>query len=273
VPERPHDPAMLADRAARRLGELTDRSRHDVAVVLGSGWLPAADALGPARSELSFDDLPGFSVHAAQGHVGRIRSITCGRLDVLVYLGRTHLYEGRGVDAVAHAVRTSAAAGCTTVVLTNAAGGLHPEWVPGTPVLIRDHLNLTGHTPLVGPRFVDMSDVYSPSLRSLCRRVRPDLAEGVYAQFAGPQYETPAEVTMAGRLGADLVGMSTALEAIAARAEGMRVLGLSLVTNPAAGVTDRPLDHHEVLAAARASAGRLGDLLAAVLPRLEGSRP
>ena len=146
-------------------------------------------------------------------------------------------------------------------MLTNACGGLRPGLTVGQPVLINDHLNLTGRTPLVGPRFVDLSDVYSRRLRALVREVDPDMAEGVYAMFPGPQYETPAEVRMAGVLGADLVGMSTVLEAIAAHAEGCEILGLSLVTNLAAGLGD-PLDHEEVLAVGKASATRMGELLA-----------
>jgi purine-nucleoside phosphorylase len=161
----------------------------------------------------------------------------------------------------------AAAAGCRIVILTNACGGLRPGLSVGDPVLIRDHLNLTGRTPLVGPRFVDLSDVYASRLRALVREIDPSLTEGVYAQFHGPQYETPAEVRMAGVLGADLVGMSTALEAIAARAEGCEVLGISLVTNLAAGLGDA-LDHEEVLAVGKASATRMGELLAQLIPRL-----
>ena len=180
---------------------------------------------------------------------------------MLAFLGRTHLYEGRGVEPVVHGVRMAAAAGCRVVVLTNACGGLRPDLAVGDPVLLSDHLNLTARTPLVGPRFVDLSDVYAARLRALVREIDPSIAEGVYAQFPGPQYETPAEVRMAGVLGADLVGMSTVLEAIAAHAEGCEVLGISLVTNLAAGLGD-PLDHEEVLAVGKASATRMGELLA-----------
>jgi purine-nucleoside phosphorylase len=181
---------------------------------------------------------------------------------------RTHLYEGRGVRAVAHGVRVAAAAGCSTVVLTNGCGGLDPAWRPGTPVLISDHINLTGTSPLEGATFVDLTDLYSPRLRALCREVEPSLAEGVYVQFRGPHYETPAEVRMAGVLGGHLVGMSTALEAIAAREAGLEVLGISLVTNAAAGISAEPLDHAEVLAAGRAAADRVGAMLAEVVRRL-----
>jgi purine-nucleoside phosphorylase len=253
--------------AAARLAELTGKDHHDVAIVLGSGWVPAIDVLGEADAEITVTDLPGFLPPAVEGHAGRIRSLTVGSVRVLAFLGRTHLYEGRGVAPVVHGVRTAAAAGCRVVVLTNACGGLRAGLKVGDPVLIRDHLNLTGRTPLVGPRFVDLSNLYSPTLRALVRSADETLAEGVYAMFPGPQYETPAEVRMAGVLGADLVGMSTVLEAIAAHAEGCAVLGISLVTNLAAGLGD-PLDHEEVLAVGKAAATRMGHLLRTVVPQL-----
>jgi purine-nucleoside phosphorylase len=256
-----------ARRAADVLKRATGAERHDVAIVLGSGWVPAIDALGEADSELSTTDLPGFLPPAVEGHAGRIRSLQVGDKRVLAFLGRTHLYEGRGVAAVVHGVRVAASAGCTTIILTNASGGLRKGMRPGDPVLISDHLNMTGRSPLVGPRFVDMSDVYSPRLRDKVRTIDPSITEGVYAMFAGPQYETPAEVRMAGIVGADLVGMSTALEAIAARAEGCEVLGLSLVTNLAAGLGDK-LDHEEVLATGKAAANRMGELLTQLIPQL-----
>ena len=153
-------------------------------------------------------------------------------------------------------------------MLTNGCGGLKPTWTPGTPVLISDHINLTGQSPIVGANFVDLTDLYSPRLRELCRSVDPSLDEGVYVQFPGPHYETPAEVRMAGILGGSLVGMSTTLEAIAAREAGMEVLGISLVTNLAAGISDQPLNHEEVLEAGRAAASRMGSLLGQVVPRI-----
>ena len=259
------DPAAAAAAAAAVLAERTGLGRHDVALVLGSGWVPAVEALGEASTEISFTDLPGFAAPAVAGHAGRIRSLQVGSQRVLAFLGRTHYYEQRGVAAVVHGVRTAAAAGCSTIVLTNGCGGLRPGMYPGQPVLISDHINLTGASPLVGARFVDLTDLYSARLRALVRQVDPSIEEGVYAQFPGPHYETPAEVRMAGILGADLVGMSTALEAIAARAEGLEVLGISLVTNLAAGLTGEPLDHQEVLAAGQASAARMGQLLGQVI--------
>jgi len=265
VNEEP-SPYSRAEDAAVRLAELTGVERHDVALVLGSGWLPAVDALGEATAEIDTTDLPGFSAAAVAGHSGKIRSVRAGDRQLLVFLSRTHYYEGKGVEAVVHGVRTAAAAGCRAIVLTNGCGGLKPHWTPGTPVLISDHLNLTGRSPIVGARFVDLTDLYSSRLREMCRSVDPSLEEGVYVQFPGPHYETPAEVRMAGILGGHLVGMSTTLEAIAAREAGMEVLGISLVTNLAAGISDQPLDHAEVLEAGRAAASRMGDLLSRVVP-------
>ncbi|MFC5176095.1 purine-nucleoside phosphorylase [Nocardioides taihuensis] len=264
----PADPYALAQEAAARLRELTGVESHDVALVLGSGWLPAVDALGEVTAEISTTDLPGFSAAAVAGHSGKIRSVRAGDRQLLVFLSRTHYYEGKGVDAVVHGVRTAAAAGCRAMVLTNGCGGLKKSWTPGTPVLISDHINLTGRSPLVGARFVDLTDLYSSRLRAMCREVDPSLDEGVYVQFTGPHYETPAEVRMAGVLGGHLVGMSTTLEAIAAREAGMEVLGISLVTNLAAGISGKPLNHEEVLEAGRAAASRMGDLLSRIVPRI-----
>lgn len=261
-------PYALAERAAVTLAELTGVAQHDVALVLGSGWLPAVDALGEATAEIDTTDLPGFSAAAVAGHSGKIRSVRSGDRQLLVFLSRTHYYEGKGVEAVVHGVRTAAAAGCRTIVLTNGCGGLKESWTPGTPVLISDHINLTGRSPIVGARFVDLTDLYSPRLRELCREIDPSLDEGVYVQFPGPHYETPAEVRMAGIIGGHLVGMSTTLEAIAAREAGMEVLGISLVTNLAAGISGEPLDHGEVLEAGRAAASRMGGLLGQIVPRI-----
>ena len=264
------DPLAVAARAAERIADLTGAPRHDVALVLGSGWAPAADLLGETLAEVAMADLPGFAASAVPGHLGGIRSVRIGDGErrALVFGTRTHYYEGHGVRAVVHGVRAAAAAGCRTLVLTNGCGGLDPSWGPGTPVLIRDHINLTGASPLEGPTFVDLTDLYSARLRALCHEVRPDLSEGVYVQFPGPHYETPAEVRMAGIIGGDLVGMSTALEAIAARAAGMEVLGISLVTNLAAGISSQPLDHAEVLAAGKDAAAEMGAMLAEIVRRI-----
>jgi purine-nucleoside phosphorylase len=261
-------PAEVARAAADRLRELTGVEQYDVVLVLGSGWLPAVDALGETVAELTTADLPGFAPPAVLGHAGKLRSVKAGDRSLLVFLGRTHLYEGHGVRPVVHGIRTAAAAGCRAVVLTNGCGGLKESWSPGTPVLISDHLNLTATSPIEGANFVDLTDLYSPRLRELCREVDPTLDEGVYVQFRGPHYETPAEVRRAGVLGGHLVGMSTTLEAIAAREAGMEVLGISLVTNLAAGISPEPLNHEEVLEAGRRAATRMGDLLGAVVPRI-----
>ena len=254
-----------ATEAAAALATLSGVASHQIAVVLGSGWVPAADLLGRTVAEFPVTELPYFAPPAVAGHAGMVRSIDADGTAVLVFLGRTHLYEELGVDAVTHAVRTSAMAGCQTMVLTNGCGGLDASWTPGTPVLIRDHLNLTGASPLHGAHFVDLTDLYSPRLRELCRTIEPGLPEGVYAQFRGPMYETPAEIQMVRAMGGTLVGMSTALEAIVARSLNMEILGLSLVTNLAAGMSGQALNHLEVLEAGRAAAARMGDLLSRVI--------
>ena len=264
------DPMDVARAAAAVIAERTGAERHDVALVLGSGWGQTADRVGRSVAEVDNTDVPGFAKAAVAGHSGTIRSVEIGDTGrrALVFGTRTHFYEGRGVRAVVHGVRTAAAAGCSMVVLTNGCGGLREEWSPGTPVLISDHINLTATSPLEGATFVDLTDLYSPRARAIAREVDPSLQEGVYVQFRGPHYETPAEVRMARTLGGDLVGMSTTLEAIAARHVGLEVLGISLVTNPAAGIGGTPLSHEEVIEAGQDAAERCGSLLAAIVGRL-----
>jgi purine-nucleoside phosphorylase len=272
------DPWELVAVAAGAIVERTGVERHDVLVVLGSGWTPAAERFGTTTVELPITELPGFPPVGVVGHAGVLRSVEApGGRRILALLGRVHAYEGHELSTVVHAVRSAVRAGCGTVVLTNAAGGLRAGFRVGQPVLIADHLNLTARSPLTGAappaelglaRFVDMTDAYSPRLRALARDVDPTLAEGVYAGLPGPQYETPAEIRMLQTLGADLVGMSTVHEAIAARHVGAEVLGLSLVTNLAAGLGEGHLDHREVLEAGQASAEAMGDLLTAVVERL-----
>jgi len=265
------DPYQAAQDSAARLAELTGQARHDAAVVLGSGWAPAADTLGTVAAEVPVAELGGFPPPRVAGHSPAVRSVRAGPVRALVFLGRVHLYEGHDVATVVHSVRTAVAAGCQVVVLTNAAGGIYQV---GQPVLIRDHLNLTGRSPLTGSppppgypsRFVDLTDLYSSRLRTLATGTDNALAEGVYAALPGPHYETPAEIRMLRTLGADLVGMSTALEAIAARHLGAEVLAISLVSNLAAGLAPHGLDHAEVLAAGQAAIGRMGSLLAGLLP-------
>jgi purine-nucleoside phosphorylase len=270
------NPFEVAGTAAVAISELTGVERHDVAVVLGSGWGDAATELGSVLGEGALADIPGVPAPTVSGHKGRLYSVDVAGRAALVLAGRSHLYEGHSPDTVVHGVRAAILSGCRVVVLTNAAGGLDPEIPVGTPVLIRDQLNLTATTPMLGAdppeqfgaRFCDMTDAYDPALRDLARTVDPALPEGVYAGLLGGAYETPAEIRMLRTLGADLVGMSTVLETIAARHLGARVLGVSLVTNWAAGIAPAPLDHREVLAAGKAAAPRMTALLRGVLEAL-----
>jgi purine-nucleoside phosphorylase len=257
-----------AYESATTIASLSKVPKHDIAIVLGSGWVPAAEKIGSQLAEFSVSEVPHFSEPAVAGHAGKIRSVDINGKKVLIFLGRTHFYEGRGVDAVTHTVRTAAAAGCKTMILTNGCGGLNPQWSPGTPVLIKDQINFTGNSPLHGAHFVDLTDLYSSRLRTLCHDVEPTLPEGVYVQFPGPMYETPAEITMVRNMGGTLVGMSTALEAIVARSLGMEILGISLVTNLAAGMSGEPLNHEEVLQAGNDAAARMGDLLAKIISKI-----
>jgi purine-nucleoside phosphorylase len=262
--------AQHAQEAATVLLERAGVDSIDIALTLGSGWGRAAESLGECVVEIPAQEVPGFAPSGAIGHAGTLAvySMSDGR-HVLVIGARTHLYEGRGIDAVAHGVRTAAAAGAKTLVLTNGAGGLNPDYEVGEAVLINDHINLTAVSPLTGgPNFVDLTDLYSQDLRDLARTVEPSLQEGVYAQLPGPHFETPAEIRYLRTIGADAVGMSTALEAIAAREAGLRVLGFTLITNLAAGISPDPLDHEEVIAAGKLAEARLGVLLAQVVAKL-----
>lgn len=261
-------PQAAAEDAAAELRSRTGVAAYDVALVMGSGWAPAADLLGESTHELAVADLPGFLPPAVEGHSGTVRSIDAGDRSLLAFLGRTHLYEGHGTDSVVHGVRTAVAAGAKSVVLTNAAGGINSDYAVGSPVLIADHINMTARSPLTGPTFVDLTDTYSATLREVAREADPELPEGVYAAMPGPHFETPAEIRMLRAMGADLVGMSTALEAIAARQAGAQVLGMSLVTNIAAGLQGANLDHEEVLATGRDAAVPVGRLLADIVARL-----
>ena len=262
-------------RSAAEAGEqLRDRlGQHRVAVVLGSGWSGVAEDLGEVTGELAATDLPGVAAPTVPGHDGRLRSVQVGHADgrrtpTLVVAGRSHLYEGHDAAAVVHLVRAAVLSGCSTVVLTNAAGSLRPEVGVGSAVVVSDQLNLTGTDPMCGPpppegpssRFTDLTDLYDRELRARLLARRPDLPEGVYAGLRGGSFETPAEIRMLRTLGADLVGMSTVLESIAAHHLGARVAGISLVTNLAAGLQES-VDHEEVLAAGRAAAGSLATVL------------
>lgn len=255
----------LARSAAERLFELTGLARHRAVVVLGSGWAPAVGAFGRPRTSFPMTELPGFVAPTAEGHRGIVASYDVGGVATLVLLGRTHLYEGLGLGPVVHGVRTAAAAGCTTAYLTNANGSLRPDWEIGRAVLVRDHLNLTATSPIVGAHFVDLTDCWSPRLRRLAREVDPSLAEAVYAWLPGPHYETLAEAEWVRRMGADVLGMSTVPEAIAARECGLEVFGLSTVT--AVEGDDAGIDPSEVVAVAEAIAVRMGPLLADLVTR------
>jgi purine-nucleoside phosphorylase len=265
-------PLRAAVQAAAEIAERTGFATHDIALVMGSGWVTAVDALGMPKYECNAEELTGFLPPAVEGHSGKVRSyeIEDGgkKVRALVFLGRTHLYEGKGMEPVVHGVRTAVKAGCKVILLTNACGGINTNYKVGQPVLIRDHISLTAATPLVGATFVDLTDLYSKRLRAIVKSADSSLEEGVYVHWRGPTYETPAEILMMRGMGADLVGMSTVPEAIAAHALGAEVLAISLVTNAAAGVTGEKLNHEEVIAAGKAAASRMGALIKSVIPNL-----
>ena len=225
-----------------------------VAVVLGSGWAAAADRLGTVDTEFHLSDLPGSPAPTVAGHSGTVRAVTVAETRALVIGGRSHLYEGHSPNVVVHNVRSAILAGCRTIVLTNACGSMRREFGPGRPVLIRDQINLTGTTPMIGSappegypgRFCDVTEIYSQRLRGAAKLYDSQLGEGVYCGIFGGAYETPAEITAIAGMGADLVGMSTVLEAIAAKHLEAEVAGVALVTNLAAGMAGK-LSHAEVL--------------------------
>jgi purine-nucleoside phosphorylase len=266
------DPIQAATIAASEIAARTGVASHDVALVMGSGWVGAVDALGTPTYECNAEEITGFFAPAVEGHSGKVRSYEIKDGDrtirALVFLGRTHLYEGKGMEPVVHGVRTAVKAGCKVIILTNACGGINTAYRVGQPVLIRDHISLTAQSPLVGATFVDLTDLYSKRIRAIMKAADSSLQEGVYVHWRGPTYETPAEIHMMRTLGADLVGMSTVPEAIAAHALGAEVLGISLVTNAAAGVTGEKLNHEEVIAAGKAAASSMGELLAKTIPQI-----
>jgi purine-nucleoside phosphorylase len=267
----------LIRRAADAVGERLGGLRPRVAIVLGSGLGSVADAVKSAI-RIPQSEIPGFPEPGAPGHKGELVGGTLEGVPVVVQSGRFHLYEGHAPDVAALPTRVFAALGATTLVVTNAAGGIRLTFRPPTLMLIADHINLMFQNPLVGPvaegdeRFPDMSDPYDPELRRLAREVarteRIALEEGVYAGLLGPSFETPAEIRMLQRLGADAVGMSTVPEVIAARARGVRCLGFSSITNVAAGLSAQKLSHLEVLEAGKQISGQLEQLIRGVLQRL-----
>ncbi len=269
----PDDPFEVAQRAAAELAVRTEVPKHDVLVVLGSGLSPAAALLGATDKPLDLAALPGFAPFTALGHHAQAWSLRMGGLQILVVAGRRHIYEGLDPNQVAHCVRTASASGCNTAVLTCATGGIRPDLTPGSVVLINDHLNLTGLSPLTGLRsdhpkggpFVDLVDCYSPRLIGRTQELRPTMPTGVYAQLPGPHFETPAEIAMLARCGADMVGMSVALETIAARHLGLEVLGLAVVTNPAAGLSQEPMNVDDMTTTAAHSVETVADVINALL--------
>lgn len=259
----------LAAEAAQAIRDLSGVAKHDIALTLGSGWGKAAEMMGEIVAEIPAEKVPGFRASSVVGHSGVLTSIRLPNDKYALVIGaRTHLYEGHGVRAVVHGVRAAAAAGANIMILTNGAGGLSLDYKPGEPLIISDHLNLTFQSPLEGATFVDLTNLYDADLRKIAQSVDPSLKEGVYVQLPGPHYETPAEVRYLRMIGGDTVGMSTALEAIAAREAGMKVLGFSLVTNPGAGLQSSALSHEDVIAAGQEAESRLGELLAAVVIKL-----
>jgi len=260
-------------RTARELARRTGVDHHDVLVVLGTGLSPVAELLGVADPPVDLTTLPWFPHLTGLGHRALAWSVELEGRRLLVTAGRAHLYEGRTGAEVAHTVRTAMAAGCSSLLLTCAAGGIRPDLVPGQVVAVSDHLNLTGSSPLVGipadhpagSPFVDLTDTWDAGLRQLARAADPGLAEGVYAQLPGPHLETPAEVRMLATLGADLVGMSMTLEAIAGRHLGGRVLGLAVVTNPAAGTSVHALSDTAMHQVAQGAVGEVARVLRAVV--------
>lgn len=264
--------------AAAVIAARTQREHHDAAVVLGSGLSDYAQSL-PGAIEMRYEGIPGFPTPRVVGHTGALYSVEVAGANVLLLAGRAHAYEGWDMTDVVFGVRTAVAAGARRVLLTNAAGGVNPDYEPGDLVMISDHLNLAGRNPLIGanddrlgPRFPDMSEVYSTALRlrlaQTFRNQGLEPKDGVYAWFSGPTYETPAEVEMARRLGADLVGMSTVPEAIAIRHMGAQVAGISLVTNLAAGISAVPLSHQEVTETAAKARSKFAAVVDAFLPIL-----
>ena len=256
----------LAEHAAKVIRDKSGIESHEIVLCLGSGWLKTLT--GKIVWSIDAAEIPGFRAAEVEGFSGQVCSIKLDSGKHVLVLPRTHLYQGYGVEAVAHPARVAAAIGAKILLLTNGAGGLNPNWRPGQVFLISDHINLTATSPIEGAKFVDLTDMYSLRLRAIAKRIDPSLEEVVYAQFRGPHYETPAEVKMVGVVGGHMVGMSTALEAIAAREVGLEVLALTMQTNPAAGVVAGGVSHEHVLAAGKVGEQRNAELLAVLCETL-----
>jgi len=273
-----HDEAHAIALAAETIRGRLDGRTPAIGLVLGSGLGYLADQLG-AAVRIPYAEIPGFPLPSVVGHAGELVCGTLAGRMVLAQSGRFHAYEGHDATVTARAARVFADVGVRTLLLTNAAGGIRRTFAPGTLMLIADHINLTMRNPLIGPvlagetRFPDMSDPYDRGLRALAqdvaRQVGVRLEEGVYAGLLGPTYETPAEVRMLDTLGADAVGMSTVLEVIAARARGLRCLGISTITNVASGLSMQTLDHADVMAVAERVKTDLGRLVEGIVGRLD----
>ena len=270
-----------AERAAKFILSRT-KLRPKIALVLGSGLGSFADELTDAV-RIPYEKIPNFPRSTAVGHAGRLVIGKVEGIAVAAMQGRVHLYEGYSAREVAFAMRVFARMGIRSAILTNAAGGINLQFTQGALVVMRDHINLQGANPLVGPnderfgpRFPDMTQAYWRSYREIAleeaKRTGINVHEGVYAALLGPSYETPAEIRYLRTIGADLVGMSTVPEVIAARHMGIRVLGISCVTNMASGIVDRPLDHAEVLATGERVKGQFIALLRAILPRIAAEK-
>lgn len=259
------DPEGFAAKAAEDISRLTGQPGHDIAVVFGTGWDAAVDALGSAQAEFPMTKVTGFLAPIVKGHAGMIRSITIGQHRVLAFRGRTHLYEfplGQGIANVVHAVRTAHATGCHTIILTNAVGGLDRALSVGQAVMIRDHNDIISGapSPLLGAKFLDCCEVYDRDLRVLCRQVKV-LPEVVYAQVRGPHFETPTAASFLRQNGIGIVGMSIIQEALMAHYLKMRVLAISLITD----VGGSEVSHEEILGVVKAKSVELGDLLRGVI--------
>jgi len=275
------NPSTLYDRAQRAAQLVRSRIKQTpaVAIVLGSGLGAFADELGES-SPIAYNEIPGFAQATVEGHAGRLVIGKAGDVTIAAMQGRFHFYEGYSLEQVTFPIRVLKLLGVETLILTNAAGSLNTEFVPGSLMIITDHINLLGGNPLIGPnderfgpRFPDLSVTYDPNLQNMvveeAKSIGLEMRRGVYAALSGPSYETPAEIHMVRTLGADAVGMSTVPEAIVARHMDMRVIGISCITNLAAGVSDRPVDHSQVIATGEKVREQFTELLRRVVARLQ----